>query len=311
MGVFAGFDLGGTHLKYGLIDKNKHLVIHNLIPTPDSIEDLISLIKKLMLELTEQSDQPVLSVGFGFPGIFSQREHVIRQSPNYSRIEHFNLVPALSKFISVPFFIDNDANMAAYGEYSAGAGKGAHSLVLLTIGSGVGTGIILGGKLWQGACGFAGELGHATVNPDGDKCNCGSHGCLETEISASKIVKNYNALVKTSGVSTSQEVYSRACQGEKSAIEAFSLAAKFLGIGIAMAVNILNPERIILGGGVMKAGDLILQPACAEARKRAYNDSFDCCTIQQALLGNTAGFIGAACWAKDKLKSDPERNALT
>lgn len=304
MGVFAGFDHGGTQLKYGLIDKNKKLIFHNSIPTPDNIEDLISLIKKLILELMEQSDQPVLSVGFGFPGIFSQREQVIRQSPNYSSIEHFNLVPALSEFISVPFFIDNDANMAAYGEYSAGAGKGAHSLVLLTIGSGVGTGIILDGKLWQGACGFAGELGHATVNPGGESCKCGSYGCLETEVSASKVVKNYNASNKVHPASSSQEVYSRARHGDKTAEDAFSRAGKFLGIGIAIAINMLNPERIILGGGVMKAGDLILKPAREEARKRAYNDSFDCCTIQQALLGNTAGFIGAACWAKDRLGSN-------
>ena len=301
MGLFAGFDLGGTQLKYGLIDNHNNIIFHDRRPTPDSIKDLISLIKKLVLELMKQSSQPVLSVGFGLPGIFSQREQRIWQSPNYTCIEHFDLVPSLSEFIPIPFCLDNDANMAAYGEYSAGAGKGAHSLVLLTIGSGVGTGIILAGKLWQGACGFAGELGHATVNPNGENCNCGSQGCLETEVSAAKIVKNYNASNQADRAFTSQEVYSRACQGDKSAVEAFTQAGKFLGIGIAIAINVLNPERIILGGGVMKAGEFILNPARTEARKRAYNDSFDCCTISQAQLGNTAGFIGAACWAKDNL----------
>jgi glucokinase len=301
MGLYAGIDLGGTQLKYGLINEEEQVVFHHSTKTPNSIPELMELIQQLIQNLRNQNSQPLVSVGFGFPGIYAHREQRILQSPNYPSIENFDLVPALSAFIDIPFFIDNDANMAAYGEYKMGAAKDAHSLVLLTIGSGVGTGIIIEGRLWQGACGFAGELGHATVNPDGEKCNCGSLGCLETEVSGPKIVKNFQGLTRSRQTLTSKEIFLKAQAGDKAALEAFSQAGRFLGIGIAIAINVLNPEKVILGGGVMKAGDILLHSALQEARKRSYKYAFECCTIQRARLGNRAGFMGAACWAKDKL----------
>ncbi len=301
MPLYAGFDLGGTHLKFGLIDSNENIIFNSKSATPSTIGELLHLLEKLWDDLKGKHKRRIEAVGFGFPGIFSLEHQRILQSPNFAELDNFDLIPALSEFIKVPFWINNDANMAAFGEFKCGAGKGVQSLIFLTIGTGVGSGIILDGELWRGKCGFAGELGHVTVNPDGEKCNCGGQGCLETEVSASKIVKNYNTLRKKEEQLTAEEVFHRAKKGEQDARQAFALAGSFLGIGLGIAINFLNPEKVLLGGAVMSAEDLLLSPALEEVKKRSYHASFQCCVIENAILGNKAGFLGAALWARKKM----------
>jgi len=182
-------------------------------------------------------------------------------------------------------------------EYRHGAGRGTQSLVLLTVGTGIGSGIILDGNLWQGKCGFAGELGHITVNPEGDLCNCGNRGCLETEASAPKLVKNYLSLTKGRGPVTSRDVYLLARKGDRAALDSFARCGYYLGIGLGIVINFMNAEKIIVGGGVVAAGKYLLRPAVAEARRRSHRVSFACCRIEKAALGNDAGLIGAAAWA--------------
>jgi glucokinase len=298
MSLYAGFDLGGTQLKYGLIDSKGKILVEEKTATPFTIQGLIQLLERVWVDLKSREKRRIEAVGFGFPGIFSLEEQKILQSPNYPELDNFDLIPALSVFMKVPFWVNNDANMAAFGEYKLGGGKGAQSLIFLTIGTGVGSGIILEGELWRGKCGFAGELGHLTVNPDGEICNCGSQGCLETEVSASKIVKNYAALKKKEEKISAEEVYRRAKKGDKHAREAFALAGHFLGRGLGIAINLINPEKILLGGAVMAAGEFLLPAALDEAKKRSYQASLRCCRIEKATLGNKAGFLGAALWAK-------------
>jgi glucokinase len=300
MPVYAGFDLGGTHLKYGLTDPTGKIIFNSKTATPPTIVELLKLLEKLWDDLQRKEQRKVAAIGFGFPGIFSLDQQRILQSPNYAELDNFDLIPALSEFIKVPFWVNNDANMAAYGEYRCGAGQGAHSLIFLTIGTGLGAGIILDGKLWRGKCGFAGELGHVTVNPEGEKCNCGGRGCLETEVSAPKIVRNYNRIRKKDEKISGEEVFARAKKGEMAARQAFAQAGQFLGIGLGIAMNLLNPDKILLGGAVMSAGKLLLSPALEEVKRRSYKASFECCTIEKASLGNKAGFLGAALWAKEQ-----------
>jgi glucokinase len=295
----AGFDLGGTQLKFGLIDSAGTVAYKNKTPTPSSIEGLIELLKTIWADLKKR-DSSVAACGFGFPGIFSLKDRRIFQSPNYSGLDNFDLFGALSGFLDVPFWIDNDANMAAYGEWACGAGKGTQSLVLLTIGTGIGSGIILDGQLWHGKCGFAGELGHVVVNSEGEKCNCGVWGCLETESSAPRIVRNYLRLTKTQERLTSEDIYFKAKEGDEAARESFARAGYYLGIGLGIVINFLNPEMILLGGGVMTTGEYLFAPAVEEARKRSYGASFACCRIGKASLGNDAGLIGAASWARSR-----------
>jgi glucokinase len=300
MPIYAGFDLGGTHLKYGLTDSTGNIIFNSKTATPPTIKELLKLLEKLWNDLKRKEKRKVAAIGFGFPGIFSLDQQRILQSPNYAELDNFDLIPALSEFIEVPFWVNNDANMAAFGEYKCGAGQGAHSLIFLTIGTGLGAGIILDGKLWRGKCGFAGELGHVTVNPEGERCNCGGQGCLETEVSAPKIVRNYNMMRKKDEKISGEEVFARAKKGEMAARQAFAQAGHFLGIGLGIAMNLLNPDKILLGGAVMSAGKLLLSPALEEVKRRSYKASYKCCTIEKASLGNKAGFLGAALWAKEQ-----------
>ncbi len=300
MPIYAGFDLGGTNLKYGLTDSTGNIIFNSKTATPPTIKELLKLLEKLWNDLKRKEKRKVAAIGFGFPGIFSLDQQRILQSPNYVELDNFDLIPALSEFIEVPFWVNNDANMAAFGEYKCGAGQGAHSLIFLTIGTGLGAGIILDGKLWRGKCGFAGELGHVTVNPEGERCNCGGQGCLETEVSAPKIVRNYNMMRKKDEKISGEEVFARAKKGEMAARQAFAQAGHFLGIGLGIAINLLNPDKILLGGAVMSAGKLLLSPALEEVKRRSYRASYKCCTIEKASLGNKAGFLGSALWAKEQ-----------
>lgn len=302
--LHAGFDLGGTQLKYGLIDDGGNLVFKDRTASPGSIEDLMGLIGDVWKRLRTSHGTSLTSAGFGFAGFFSLKEQKVLHSPNYPSLDGFDLVPALRKVLDAPFRIDNDANMAAYGEWQHGAGKGASSLVLLTIGTGVGSGLILDGKLWHGRCGFAGEIGHITVNPLGRPCNCGSSGCLETEVSAPRIVQNYVDMTGKGEGLTAEDVYHLAKQGDEYALESFAACGYYLGIGLGIVINLLNPGMILLGGGVMAGGEFLMKEAVAQAERRSHRVSFACATIAKASLGNDAGLIGAAAWARDRA-SDP------
>ena len=303
MPVYAGFDLGGTQLKYGLMDEAGRLVLKSKAPTPSTIEGLMDLVARLWKDLKSQAPDSIRAAGFGFPGIYNLRDRRILQSPNYAELDDFDLYPEIGLVLDVPFLVDNDANMAAFGEWAYGAGRGVSSLVLLTIGTGIGGGLILDGKLWQGSCGYAGEIGHIVVNPEGERCACGIRGCLEAEAAAPAIVRKYKAIAGRSGAVTAEDIYKRAEAGEPAAIEAYAKAGYFLGIGLGMLINLLNPGKILLGGGVMTTGELLLRPTVEESRRRSYKASFACCPIERASLGNDAGTIGAAAWAKANLSS--------
>ncbi len=298
---YAGYDFGGTRLKFGLIETKGTVVRKDSVPSPPTMEGLLSLFRETWADLRRTCPGRIRACGFGFAGFYSLKEQRFLQSPNYPPLDGYPLVPALRGIIDVPFSIDNDANLAAFGEYRHGAGRGTQSLVLLTVGTGIGAGVILEGRLWQGACGFAGEIGHITVNPEGALCNCGNTGCLETEASASNIVKNYIGSTGTTGVLTSEDIHRRAKEGDKAALESFAKCGYYLGIGLGTVINLLNPEMILIGGGVVSAGKFLLGPAIEEARRRSHRVSFSCCRIRRASLGNDAGLIGAAAWARANL----------
>jgi len=298
----AGFDIGGTQLKYGLIDGAGRLVLKGKVGSPEAVDGLLATVESTWASLQRRSPGRIRSCGFGIPGFYSLKERKILQSPNLPSLDGYPLIPALRRFIDVPFRIGNDANMAAYGEFKHGAGRGARSLVLLTIGTGIGSGIIIDGKLWQGQGGYAGEIGHITVNPEGDPCPCGGRGCLETEAAAPKIVKTFQALTGRTEVSDSRDIYLLAKAGDKAAIESFGRSAYYLGIGLGIVINLLNPEKILIGGGVVSAGKTLLGPAIEEARRRSHRLSFAGCRIEKAALGNDAGLVGAAAWSRLKAR---------
>jgi glucokinase len=297
---YAGFDLGGTNLKYGLVNDKGEVSAKGLVPTPGTLAEIMALIGQTLQALRKDAKGPVRAVGLGIPGLYSLKEKRIIQSPNLPQFDGYDLQAGLAKVVDLPFWADNDANLAAYGEWKSGTGRGARSLILLTIGTGVGSGLVLEGELFHGTCGFAGEMGHITVNPEGEKCGCGNIGCLETEAAAPKIVRNYMDLSRTKKPLAAEEIYQRALKGNTAAKQAFAIAGHYLGIGLGIAINMLNPEKILLGGGVMTTGDFIFPAAVEEAQRRSYRASFACCAIERAGLGNDAGFMGAAHWARER-----------
>lgn len=301
--VSAGFDLGGTQIKYGLVDNAGTILFKGKTPTPPTIRELMTLIGSRWEDLKKRSPGRIAAAGFGIPGIYNLKKKKILQSPNYADLDEYDLYPAIAEHLDVPFRVDNDANMAAFGEWKYGAGRGVTSLVFLTIGTGIGGGIVLDDKLWQGSCGYAAEIGHVVVNPAGELCKCGIRGCLETEASAPAIVRKYQALGGSGAPVTTEDIYYRAKEGEPAAREAFARAGYFLGIGLGMLINLLNPEKILLGGGVMTTGEFLLAPTIEEAKKRSYPATFACCDIGRASLGNDAGLIGAAAWGRENLSA--------
>ena len=298
----AGFDIGGTQIKYGLVDQDGRLVHKGKVRSPGSMAGFLAVIGETWTGLKKKAPGPIRSCGFGIAGFYSIRERKILQSPNYPSLNGYPILPALRRTIDVPVRIGNDANMAAYGEFRHGAGRGARSLVLLTVGTGIGGGVILDGKLWEGHGGYAGEFGHITVNPEGEHCACGRIGCLETEASAPRLVRNYQALSGRTDVTDSRDVYLRAKAGESAALESFRKLAYWLGIGIGIVITSLNPEKVLIGGGVVSAGKLLLDPVVEEARRWSHPIPFAGCRIEKAALGNDAGLVGAAAWARLKAK---------
>ena len=301
MPLFAGFDLGGTQLKYGLIDERLNLVFKGRAPSPPDPKNLMALFRELWEDLKKRERKSIRAAGLGFPGIFDLKKQKLVQSPNYPSLEGSLLRPAMARFLGVPFWMDNEANLAAYGEFRRGAGRNVRHLVLVTLGTGIGSGILIDGGILRGCCGFAAEMGHMTVHPDGASCRCGSRGCLETEASARAIMENYRRLTRSSSYLQTEDIAVRARNGELPARQSFERAGFYLGIGLGIALNLFNPAKILLGGGVMDSGDLILPSAIVEAGRRAYEASFACAKIEKAALGNDAGFIGAAIWARDNL----------
>jgi glucokinase len=296
----AGFDIGGTRIKYGLVDRDGRLARKGQVRSPEAMADILAVLEEAWTSLKKNAPGPIRSCGFGIAGFYSRKERKILQSPNYPSLNGYPLIPSLRRFIDVPVRINNDANMAAFGEFKHGAGRGAKSLVLLTIGTGIGSGIILDGKLWQGEGGYAGEIGHITVNPEGDPCNCGGRGCLETEASAPRMVRNYQDLTGRADVTDSRQVYLLAKAGDPAALEAFRKLSYWLGIGLGIVINMLDPEKILLGGGVVSAGKLLFSPVIEETRRRSHRISFAGCRIERADLGNDAGVVGAAAWARPR-----------
>ncbi len=294
----AGFDIGGTDIKYGLVDRDGRLAYKSKVHSPETIEGILGALEQAWTRLKKSAPGPIRSCGFGIAGFYSLRERKVLQSPNCPSLDGYPLIPALRRFIDVPIRAGNDANMAAFGEFKHGAGQGVRSLVLLTIGTGIGSGLILDGKLWQGEGGYAGEIGHIPVNPEGAACACGGRGCLETEASAPRLVRDFRALTGRTDVTESKQVYLLAKDGDAAAMESFRRLAYWLGIGLGTVINLLDPELILLGGGVVSAGRVLLDPVVEEARRRSNPLSFAGCRIEKAALGNDAGLVGAAAWAR-------------
>ena len=304
---FLGIDLSGPTMRAALVTAAGEVIERR--ESPIEADQLVPKVADAVKEL--RSTHPdIAAVGIAIPGLVNrQTDRVIvsRDLPSTVREElHSEFMDATGLRVE----IENDANAAAYGEYIVGAGRGSRDMFYVTIGDGIGGAIILDGKLWTGASGFAGEVGHITIDPDGVECECGNVGCLETVASGPNIVRRANERLHRDGTSslsrlagnknfTAADLAHEANNGDDFSLMMIERTGKYIGTGVANVLNLLNMEKIVLGGGVMDAGDLILNPIIQEARRRAFQPCFEATQIVAATLGPDAISIGAAMLARD------------
>lgn len=312
----VGIDLGGTTVKIAFLTIDGSMIDNWEIPTDNSNEGANitgDIAKSINEKLTEwkHNKEDVLGVGMGAPGPFDYETGVIYNTVNLGWPDNFPLKESLERDLDLPVILDNDANCAALGEMWKGTGEGYKNLVCVTLGTGVGGGIIVDGKIVQGAKGAAGEIGHITsIVENGAPCNCGKSGCLETISSATGIVRiakeklaeNPNSslqkILQDNGSLSAKDVFDQANAGDVLANDVVSFVALHLGLVLANIANTLNPEKIVLGGGVSKAGDVLLKPVNEYFKKYSFSAVAQSTVIDVATLGNAAGVIGAALLAK-------------
>jgi glucokinase len=304
---YVGIDVGGTSIKAGLVDDSG--TVRELHRDATPIGNLNGFISTLLNLVTKfQAEAPIRAIGVGVPGLRSYATRVIETSPNIPCIQQVNLEKLLTDRVALPVITENDAKAGAYGEWVCGAGRGLQHVAYITIGTGLGCGLILHGKLFRGASGYAGELGHTTIELNGRSCACGSRGCLETRVSATAMVstarellpKNPSSLLhEAAGSLTAQLIYDAAIRGDATARTVFEETGRFLGIACANLMNLINPEKIIVGGGVIASGELLLKTAEGEAKRLAFAPAAQSCPIVQSHLWPDAGLIGAAMLARD------------
>jgi glucokinase len=304
---FLGIDLSGPTMRAALVTAAGEVIERR--ESPIEADKLVPKIAEVVQEL-RTSHPEIAAIGVAIPGLVNrQTDRVIasRDLPSTVRDElHSEFMDATGLRVE----IENDANAAAYGEYIVGAGRGSRDMFYVTIGEGIGGAIILDGKLWAGASGFAGEVGHITIDADGIECECGNMGCLETVASGPNIVRRANERLHRDGTSslsrlainknfTAADLAHEAKNGDDFSLMMIERTGKYIGTGVASVLNLLNIEKIVLGGGVMDAGELILNPIIQEARRRAFQPCFEATQIVAAALGPDAVSIGAAMLARD------------
>jgi len=306
--VVIGVDLGGTNLRTALVDKNGDVFDKVKAPTR-AADGHAKVVQKLIENIKAQQDRAlrngkkIAGVGVGAPGVIRADTGVVVTSPNFPDWNNLPLKKELEAALGLPVTIENDANAAALGEQWRGAGRGITSMILLTLGTGVGGGIVLDGRIWPGADGMAGEIGHMTIIPDGRRCGCGNTGCLEMYASSRGIVMTYQERSSRSKVVTSEEIYQAARDGDVLAGDVMKGMGRLLGIGIANLINIFNPEMIVIGGGVKDAWPFFIEATRAEIKKRAFEYPAARTQIVTSVLGDDAGMIGAAALAFQKLNT--------
>lgn len=311
--VYAGIDLGGTFIKAGLVDENLNLVCKGSVPTGAGRDnrEIIKDMATLVMDLADENDitqSEIHGIGIGIPGVAKNGVVIAVHNLYWFDVP---LEKTFREFLDVPVTIDNDATVAAVYEYYLGVLSGCSVGVLLTLGTGVGGGIIINGKPFSGAHGFGSELGHLAIVPDGIQCTCGNRGCLEVYASASALVREGRRCVVERPESmlhhitegdytkvTAKMVFDCAKEGDYIAISIVDDYAKYLAMGICSIENALDPEVIALGGGVSSAGDFLLNKVILASEGRGIFENQKYADIKIAKSGNDAGLIGAAMLAK-------------
>lgn len=314
MRYVLGIDIGGTNLVVGSVaEDGSALLAAASEPTQaeagagDVLDRLVRLAQQAMSETRRAvPGAEILGVGVGAPGPLDTRRGIVLLTPNLGWVD-LPLRQIIRDRLDLRAALDNDANCAVLGEWWVGAARGSRNAIGITIGTGIGGGLILDGKLYHGASDVAGEIGHTTIDTEGRRCKCGNYGCLEAYASGPNIALRAVEEIQAGAVSrlpslvsgdlrkiTAQTVYQAAKDGDELALEVVNDTARFLGVGIGNLLNIFNPEVVVVCGGVTLAGDHLFVPLRREAARRAFKPAVEACRIVPGALGGTAGVYGAA-----------------
>ncbi|KPJ61616.1 MAG: hypothetical protein AMJ46_00510 [Latescibacteria bacterium DG_63] len=308
--VAIGVDIGGTSTKTAVVGEGPSVLKRRQLPM-DSTETPAAVVEKLSVmlrELQTECGDTRLPVGIGCAGLVDSQSGVVRTSPNLPAWRNVPLVKMLSRELGIAAVLDNDANVFSIAEGLYGAARDSRHAVFMTLGTGVGGGLKLDGEIYTGSCGFAGEIGHITVDPDGPVCSCGSRGCLESFVGSARIVQRARMLIEEEGKQQEWLAFGIASLDELSAkdvgraardkndiaVRVFEEIGEYIGIAVASVVNLLNPDIIVIGGGVSNVGAPLFQAVRAAVTRRAMGPSSECVKIEPAKLGEDAGVIGAA-----------------
>jgi glucokinase len=317
--AIGAVDLGGTKILSLVVDQDGAVLGEDMRPTeaasgPDAV---IGRIVDSMCAAMERAGVPVLAaMGIAAPGPIDFERGLITAAPNLPGWRNVPVAARLGDRFGCPAVLENDANAAALGEFAFGAGRGARHLVYLTISTGIGGGLVLDGRLYRGADGAAGEVGHIPLLPDGPACGCGAHGCLEALASGTAIARRARELLLSGHATglrrlsgrdtvTAEQVHEAAERGDTDARAVIEDAGRYLGRGLATIVNLFNPHVIVLGGGTAKIGPMLLEPAHEELRAHALRLPLSRVRVVSAALGDRAGALGVAALARSLVAAPP------
>lgn len=310
---YIGVDLGGTNIAAGVVDENGKILVQDSTPTlnerpyTEIVKDMANLCKKIIAD-AGLAESDIKAIGIGSPGSIDNENGVVVYANNL-KMDHSPIAAELKKYISVPVNIENDANAAAYGEYVINGG-GVDDFVFITLGTGVGGGVIINKKIYRGFNGAGGELGHITLVHDGEPCTCGNHGCWEAYASVTALIRQTEAAMKENPDSMMHEVAKKenkvsgktafiaAKNGDAAAQKVVDTYIGYVADGIMSVINIFQPEKLVIGGGISREGDYLLKPIIRYVDKTGYNKYMKKTKISIATLFNDAGIIGAALAAR-------------
>ncbi len=306
--VFIGVDLGATNIKFGLVLPDGKILQERKCETElnrgvNYVFDKITDYTQSLSGYTGENYE-LKGFGIGVPGLIDTREKELVEASNFPEWRNIKIGYELEKRLDLEIHVDNDANLAALGEYAFGAGRGVTEMLMVTLGSGVGSGLILNGEIYHGSKGAAGEFGHIIIQQDGPVCACGSRGCVEAFVGKNAILRRMKEILKEktgsilknsdTATMTPEDIYFAAGKGDKQAIRLFKEVGESLGVGLGNVANLLNLERIVIGGGIANAGDLILRHARKILSENALKTNRESIEIVKAELGEHAGIVGAA-----------------
>jgi glucokinase len=296
--LFLGVDLGGTFVKLGVCDRKGEVKGTVSIPTrPDrGPENTVRRIGEAAESLQKKTAK-VRACCAGVPGPLDLERRILMKAHNLPGWTNVRFPQMLGNRLVMPTYMENDANCAAWGEFVTGAGRGARSMVLYTLGTGVGGGIVINGEMWIGATGAAGALGHTIIDPDGPDCGCGQKGCVEQYASATAVAKKY-------GRGSAKDCFEAAKKGSKDALAVVDWSVEGLSVGVANTIQILYPDLVVLAGGMALAGEFLLDKVRVRVKKKVFDVFSGKLRIEASQVpGDDAGWLGAALWAARKFES--------